>query len=177
METNESSKASEPGLEPLRVDPKQLLAKNPPPGAQDFPPYQPKLAGIKSESSSALQPKPLSQQALEKLRKMLTRSPVGKLGFNSDSDRKETPDTQESRDDESANTLVWRWRGKVFRFEKDTWVDQEYKPEMQEWRRWTLKRGSDQYKRALADEPLLKEFFDLGPILIVWKNRIYKVLK
>ncbi len=108
---------------------------------------------------------------------MLTRSPLGKLGFNSDSERKETPDTQESREDESSNTLVWPWRGKVFRFEKDTWVDQEYKPEMQEWRRWTLTRDSEQYKRVLRDEPLLKEFFDKGPILIVWKNRIYKVLK
>jgi hypothetical protein len=141
------------------------------------PRFRGDLPGIKSESSSALQPKPLSQQALEKLRKMLTRSPVGKLGFSSDSERKEIPDTQESREDETANTLVWPWRGKVFRFEKGMWIDQEYKPEMQEWRLFALPRGSEEYKRALRDEPLLKEFFDKGPILIVWKNRIYKVLK
>ncbi len=85
---------------------------------------------------------------------------------------------QESPEDESSKLLVWRVRGKVFRFVKDTWVDQEYKPEMQEWRRWTLTRDSEQYKQVLRDEPLLKEFFDHGPILIVWKNsRIYKVLK
>jgi len=97
--------------------------------------------------------------------------------LNSESEQKETPDTQEASNEESSKLMIWRIRGKVFRFEKDTWVDQEYKPEMQEWRRWTLTRGSDQYKRVLADEPLLKIFFDHGPILIVWKNRIYKVLK
>ena len=86
-------------------------------------------------------------------------------------------DTQESQDDESSRSMIWRVRGKVFRFERDTWVDQEYKPEMQKWRCFSLKRGSEEYKRALADEPLLKEFFDRAPILIVWKDEIYKVLK
>src|SRR5262249_7630122 len=150
---NESSKVGEPGLE-FRVDPKQFVAKNTAPGAQDLPPYQPKLVKDKSESSSASPPKPLTQQALEKLRKMLTRSPVGKLGFNSDSERKETPDTQESREDESANPLVWPWRGKVFLRVKGMWIDQEYKPEMQEWRCIALPRDSEQYKRVLRDEPV-----------------------
>jgi Putative zinc-finger len=143
------------------------------------PRFRGDLPGIKPEPPSELASKPISQQALERLRKMLTRSPLGKMGFNSDSERKETPDTQESREDESANTLVlpWRWRGKVFRRGKGMWIDQEYKPEMQEWRLFVLPRGSEQYKRVLRDEPLLKEFFDKAPILIVWKNRIYKVLK
>jgi putative zinc finger protein len=176
-ERNESSKASESGLDVFKADPKQWLAKDTAPSPQDLPPYQPKLVGGKSESSSTIQPKPLSQQALERLRKMLTRSPIGKLGFNSDSERKETPDAQESREDESANPLVWPWRGKVFLRVKGMWIDQEYKPEMQEWRLFVLPRGSEEYKRALRDEPMLKEFFDKGPILIVWKNRIYKVLK
>jgi len=74
--------------------------------------------------------------------------------------------------------LPWRMRGKVFVLDKGTWIDQEYKPEMQEWRVWPLTRDSEEYKRVLRDEPALKEFFDKGPILIVWKNRtIYKVLK
>jgi hypothetical protein len=177
-ERNDSSKASESGLDVFRADPKQWLAKDTAPSAQDLPPYQPKLVGGKSESSSAIQPKPLSQQALERLRKMLTRSPLGKLGFNSDPERKEAPDTQESREDESANPLILQWRGKVFLRVKGMWIDQEYKPEMQEWRVRPLTRDSEEYKRVLRNEPVLKEFFDKGPILIVWKNRtIYKVLK
>jgi len=141
------------------------------------PRFRGDLPGIKPEPPSELASKPISQQALERLRKMLTRSPLGKLGFNSDSEKKETPDTRESPDDESANPMVGRWRGKVFLRVKGMWIDQEYKPEMQEWRCFVLPRGSEQYKRVLRDEPVLKEFFDKGPILIVWKNRIYKVLK
>ena len=57
------------------------------------------------------------------------------------------------------------------------WVDREYDFEKQKWNLWTLRGGSEEYKQVLADEPLLKEFFDHGPILIVWKNRVYKVLK
>ena len=83
-----------------------------------------------------------------------------------------------SEDDESANILVWRFQGKVFLFVKGMWIDQDYKPEMQEWYRFSLTRDSEQYKQVLADEPQLKEFFDKGPILIVWKNqKIYKLLK
>jgi hypothetical protein len=98
------------------------------------------------------------------------RNPL-KRSFNSEAEQKA------SEDDESANILVWRFQGKVFLFVKGTWIDQDYKPEMQEWRRFSLTRGSDEYKRVLASEPQLKEFFDKGPILIVWKNQIYKVLK
>ena len=57
------------------------------------------------------------------------------------------------------------------------WIDREYDFEKQKWNVWTLPRDSEAYKKVLADEPLLKEFFDHGPILIVWKNRVYKVLK
>jgi len=145
-----------------------------------IPRYQPDLVETRSEPPSKSQPnKSLSRQALEAVREMVKRpfSTTGKTSLLSESEGKEIPDTKGASDDESSKSMVWRIRGKVFRFEKDMWVDQEYKPEMQEWRRWTLKRGSDQYKRVLADEPLLKEFFDHGPILIVWKNRIYKVLK
>jgi hypothetical protein len=98
------------------------------------------------------------------------RNPL-KRSFNSEAEQKE------SEDDESANGMVKRFHGKVFLIVKGTWIDQDYKPETQEWRVFSLPRGSDEYKRVLASEPQLKEFFDKGPILIVWKNQIYKVLK
>jgi hypothetical protein len=89
---------------------------------------------------------------------------------------KSAQDAQESSDAESLKPMEWPFRGKVFVLEKGIWIDQEYKSEMQkEWLRWTLTRGSEQYKRVLAEEPQLKAFFDKGPIIIVWKNRIYKV--
>jgi hypothetical protein len=178
-EVNESSKASEPVLDAFRADPRQFVPKDTAPGAQDFPRFQPQLVKNKPEPPSKATPKqPISRQALDAAREVIKRSfsPLRK-GFT-ESERKEIPDTQEATEDESSKLLVWRVRGKVFRFEKGTWIDQEYKPEMQEWRRWTLTRDSDEYKRVLRAEPLLKEFFDKGPILIVWKNNtIYKVLK
>ena len=178
-EMNESNKAGESGLGDFRVDPKQLLAtKDTDPGAQDFPRYQAKLVENKPEpTSKAPAKKNIPQQVVENAREML-RGAVTPLrkGFT-ESERKEIPDMQEAPEKESSKLLVKSFRGKVFRMEKGTWIDQEYKPEMQEWRCWTLKHGSEGYKRALAKEPLLKEFFDLAPILVVWNDEIYKVLK
>jgi hypothetical protein len=177
---SDSNKAIESGLEDFRVNPKQFVAtKDTAPGAQDLPPYQGNLVVNKPETpSKAPAKKTIPQQAIDGAREMIKGafSPLRK-GFT-ESERKEIPDMQEAPDDKSSKLMVWRVRGKVFRFEKGMWIDQEYKPEMQEWRRWTLTRDSEQYKRVLRDEPLLKEFFDKGPILIVWKNNtIYKVLK
>jgi hypothetical protein len=96
--------------------------------------------------------------------------------FN-ESERRAKPDKQEASEGESPNPMLIPIRDKVFRFEKGMLIDQEYNPEMQKWRVWTLKSGSEQYKQVLAAEPQLKEFFDRCPILIVWKNKIYKALK
>ncbi|MGH9768767.1 MAG: hypothetical protein ACREAB_15155 [Blastocatellia bacterium] len=79
-------------------------------------------------------------------------------------------------DDESFKTLKDRIRDKVFRFNPDLkmWIDEEYKDEML-WRVTTLKRDSAGYEQVLAKNPLLKEFFDRGPILVIWKDKIYRV--
>jgi Putative zinc-finger len=176
---NDSSKGGESVLGDFKVDSRQFVAtKDAAPGAQDLPPYQGNLVKNKPETpSKAPAKKTISQQAIDGAREMIKGafSPLRK-GFT-ESERKEIPDTQEAPENESPKLMVKRLRGKVFRREKGTWIDQEYKPEMQQWRRWTLKRGSEEYKRALAKEPLLKEFFDLAPILVVWNDEIYKVLK
>lgn len=83
----------------------------------------------------------------------------------------------EASEDKSPKPMLIPIRDKLFRFEKGMLIDGEYKSERDEWNVWTLKRGSESYKQVLAEEPLLKEFFDRGSILIVWKNRIYKVQK
>jgi hypothetical protein len=96
-----------------------------------------------------------------------------KSGPKSESERKADAEASEN---ESPKPMLIPIRDKVFRFERGMLIDREYNPEMQKWRVWTLESGSEAYKQVLANEPLLKEFFDRGPILIVWKNRIYKVL-
>jgi putative zinc finger protein len=102
------------------------------------------------------------------------KNPI-KWPFGSDSDEKPIQDKQESSDAESLSPMEYPFRDKVFVRKNGVWIDKEYNSEMQEWRRRILTRGSEQYKRVLAEEPQLKAFFEMGPILIVWKNRIYKV--
>ena len=184
---NEFSKGGESVLE-VRELPKERADNGNAQGPDIAPPpYRRDLVGSKSELRAKQEPERprpktriLPEIKILSIPEIVKRSlaPFGKSDSDTESERKAKPEKQEASDDESSKTLTWRVRGKVFRFEKGTWIDQEYKPEMQEWRRFALTRDSDEYKRVLRAEPLLKEFFDKGPILIVWKNNtIYKVLK
>lgn len=170
-------------------NPAQVLRPSPPPGLNPMKPEPPGpvvghrglafLGERHAKPNPEQSPKP-SDKSLPRIKEAIygfLKNPL-KLPF-SDSEQKPIANTEESADAESAKAMVWRFRGKVFIFNKDRgmWEDQEYKRDMQEWRRWTLTRNSDEYNRVLKEEPQLKEIFDKGPILIVWKNQIYKVLK
>lgn len=76
---------------------------------------------------------------------------------------------------EISRAMIVRIHDKLFRFEQGVWIDQAYKPEMQ-WRVLKLVRGSREYEQVLAAEPQLKDFFARGSILILWKDKIYKVV-
>lgn len=89
-----------------------------------------------------------------------------------DAERKAAP--AESNEN-IAKPMAVRINDKLFRFEQGVLVDQAYKPEMQ-WRVLKLTRGSREYEQVLAAEPQLKEFFARGSIVIVWKDKIYKVV-
>jgi len=69
--------------------------------------------------------------------------------------------------------LTVRVRDKVFSFQGGMWVDHAYKPEMA-WRITKLTQDSDEYKKVLAEEPQLKDFFERGSVIVVWKDKIYK---
>jgi hypothetical protein len=166
-------------------DPFYVIRRSPPPELNPMKSESPKPnprrrgIGFMPEQKAAPTPEPGSKSSdkssswLKDARALIARRNPFKWPFNSDSEQKPAQESDESVD----NPLTWRFRGKVFVNDKGMWIDQEYKPEMQQWRRWTLTPNSEQYKRVLADEPLLKEFFDHGPILIVWKNQIYKLMK
>jgi hypothetical protein len=139
------------------------------------------------ESKSEPRPKPgprsklrvLPEIKLWSLTELAKRSlaPFSKSDSGMESERKAKSDKQEASDDETSKPMLVMIRGKVFDFKKGMLIDREYKPEMQKWNVWAMKQGDELYKRTLANEPLLKEFFDQAPILIVWRDRIYKVLK
>jgi Putative zinc-finger len=71
--------------------------------------------------------------------------------------------------------LIRHFRGKTFRYVRGVWIDDQYDAEISAWRLTWLRRGSESYNRVLAEEPQLKEFFDFGPIIIVWQDKIYRV--
>jgi len=71
--------------------------------------------------------------------------------------------------------LTVRVRDKIFSFQGGMWVDHAYKPDMA-WRVTKLMRDSEEYKQALATEPQLKEFFERSAVIVVWKDKIYKVV-
>ncbi|MBL8189963.1 MAG: zf-HC2 domain-containing protein [Acidobacteria bacterium] len=71
--------------------------------------------------------------------------------------------------------LTIRRRDKVFNYQSGFWVDSSYKPEMA-WRVTKVVLDSEDYKQLLAAEPLLKEYFAHGQAIVVWKDKIYKVV-
>jgi hypothetical protein len=122
--------------------------------------------------------KSLWNGARESLIKAIGRVPLvgGKLSPNSEPERKVAAAAQETADAGSSSPLIIKINDKIFHREKGVLIDQEYKPEMDQWTRW-LKRDSKEYKEILEKDPSLTVFFERGPILIVWRNGIYKVLK
>jgi hypothetical protein len=194
------SRAGESVLDRISRDESKGRAEEIAKGPGITPPrYQPVLVGGKSETFAEPQPSEtspsklnlgyLSEPFVEMMRR-ISRSPR-KLSFNSESEGKTKPeakpDKQEAADDDTIKPMQKMIRDKIFCFEKckgpdlekirGMWIDREYDFEKQKWNIFSLKSGSEEYKQVLAAEPLLKEFFDHRPILIVWKNRIYKVLK
>jgi hypothetical protein len=163
-------------------------------GPRDMPRFQPSLIGPRPESRPKQPPVGwklgiLPEIKLSSLPQIAKRAlaPLSKSDSDTESERKAKADKQAALDNAGPKPMQIMIRDKIFCFEKckgpdlekirGMWIDREYDFEKQKWNVWTLPRGSEAYKQVLADEPLLKEFFDHGPILIVWKNRVYKVLK
>ncbi|HEX2489027.1 MAG TPA: hypothetical protein VHR27_06475 [Blastocatellia bacterium] len=164
-------------------------------GPRDFPRYQPPLIESKPESRLKQTPEKRSKLRIlpdiklwslpEIARRAL--APLSKSDSDTESERKARADKPAASDDATPKSMQIMIRDKIFCFEKckgpdlekirGMWIDREYDFEKQKWNVWTLPRDSEAYKQVLADEPQLKEFFDHSPILIVWKNRVYKVLK
>lgn len=71
--------------------------------------------------------------------------------------------------------LAIRRRDKVFNYQGGFWVDSSYKSEMA-WRVTKVVLDSEEYKQLLDAEPLLKEYFAHGQAVVVWKDKIYKVV-
>ena len=88
------------------------------------------------------------------------------------------PQSQEERDDEagkdkqSAETKIVA--GRRFRKQNGVWVDTAYDSSRSVL---TVSRGSETYRALIADEPEIKKIAEQlkGEILVVWKDRIYRI--
>jgi hypothetical protein len=193
---NDPSRGDKSVLNGFKGDSRQSSTIETAQGPRDIPRYQPSLIGVGGRPESRLKPpdrrqKPriLPEIKIWSLTEIAKRAiaPFSKSDSDTESERKARPDKQEASVDATPKPMQIMIRDKIFCFEKckgpdlekirGMWIDREYDFEKQKWNVWTLTRDSEAYKKVLADEPLLKEFFDHGPILIVWKNRVYKVLK
>ena len=195
IQLNELSRGGESVLDGIGGGSEQLAAKETAQGPRDMPRLRATLVDSNPESRPKSQPdkrsklRVLPEIKVWSLPEILKRSlvPFSKSDSDTESERRARPDKQEASYDGAPKPMQIMIRDKIFCFEKckgpdlekirGMWIDREYNFEKQKWNIWTLKSGSEEYKQVLANEPLLKEFFDHGPILIVWKNRIYKVLK
>lgn len=66
---------------------------------------------------------------------------------------------------------------KNFIQQSNVWVDAEFRPELKQ-AEVNLKFGSDEYFAVLARERGLAPYFALGEeVVVVWKNRVYRVVK
>lgn len=81
------------------------------------------------------------------------------------------------RNDEEIRPLTVRIHNRVFYRENGAWVDQEYKEETMKWRVTKLVYGSPEFERVLAAEPQLKPYFEKRQILVIWRDKIYKVVE
>jgi len=66
---------------------------------------------------------------------------------------------------------------KNFIQQSNVWVDAEFKPELKQTE-VNLKFASDEYFALLARERELAQYFSLGEeVVVVWKNKVYRVTR
>jgi putative zinc finger protein len=195
IQVNELTRTGESGLGEFGGGSSQLAANETTQDPRHIPRYQPSLVGgslgsrLNAPADKRSKLRVLPEIKLWSFTEIAKRAiaPFSKSDSDTESVRKARPDKQEAPDDGALKPMQIMIRDKIFCFEKckgddlekirGMWIDREYDFEKQKWNIWTLTRDSEAYKQVLRDEPVLKEFFDHGPILIVWKNRVYKVLK
>jgi hypothetical protein len=66
---------------------------------------------------------------------------------------------------------------KNFIQQSNVWVDAEFRPDAKQVQ-VNLKFASDEYFAVLAREKELAQYFSLGEeVVVVWKNKVYRVTK
>jgi hypothetical protein len=97
------------------------------------------------------------------------------MGFMPQQKAEKSPAKTQAIPDEGVAPLTRKVRDKSFRFERGIWIDDAYKPELMAWRIVKISRGNSEYDAILAAEPVLRDFFSLGRVILVWKDKVYRI--
>lgn len=94
-----------------------------------------------------------------------------------DKSEREEKKKSDVADDETINPLVRKVQDKTFVYDRGFWVDQAYRDNLMAWRVVRLVLGSKEYERVLQEQPNLKEFFKLRPVIVVGRDKVYRVVE
>ncbi|NOT63279.1 MAG: hypothetical protein HOP19_23980 [Acidobacteria bacterium] len=87
-----------------------------------------------------------------------------------------TKEAEKTADEPLAKPLTKRVNGHTFYFERGYWIDENYRSDTT-LPLVKLVRGSERYQNLLIEHPTLEQFFQLGQVIVVWKNKVYEVKK
>ena len=87
-----------------------------------------------------------------------------------------TKEAEKTTSEPQANPLTKRVNGHLFYFERSFWIDENYRSDTT-MPLVKLTRGTERYQNLLIENPTLEQFFQLGQVIVVWKNKVYEVRK
>ena len=87
-------------------------------------------------------------------------------------ERRDNEDKDKNKTDTSEREGTTTVAGKRFVRQNNSWIDAAY----QQRATTNVKRGSEQYRALVADEPGLRPFAEQlgGEVIVVWKGRAYR---
>ncbi len=94
--------------------------------------------------------------------------PIGRSESSKTADEESDPD--------QLVPMTRKVRDKTFSYENGVWIDQAYKPDLMSWRMVRIQSGSREYDRLISEDPQIREFLNLGQLIIVWHDKIYKIV-
>ncbi len=92
-------------------------------------------------------------------------------------EKKEAVSVSDGEKTYSRETSLKKVGAKTFYLENDVWIDSEFKEEAK-LAEVKLSFASEEYFDFVAKEKELAQFFSLGEqIIVVWKGKVYRIIK
>lgn len=117
---------------------------------------------------------PIAAARSRELAKALKGRALSLAPLKDDDSRTKEADSKEVR--EQSKPMMQRLNGHTLYFEHGYWIDEEYKSDTT-MPLIRLTRGSARYQQILIENPTLEQFFKLGPVIVIWKGKVYEVGK